>query len=174
MAGKDPIIDLAQIDFDHVVADIEEIRKYIPQRFEMEMLTAVVYADEEENITVGYKDVKPGEFWTRGHMPGMPLLPGVLMCEAAAQLRSYHVQRFNLLETEMVGFGGMEEIRFRDPVVPGDRLVIALKLIRRRPRRMCICRFQGYVGMSLAVEGIIKGIPIPVEALTQMQDNAAS
>jgi len=165
VAGKERIIDPAQIDFDHIVADIEGIRRHIPQRYEMEMLTAVVIDDPKENLSVGYKDLSSDDFWTRGHMPGMPLMPGVLMCEAAAQLSSYHVQKNNLLETDMVGFGGMEEIRFRDPVLPGDRLVIALKLIKHRPRRMCVCYFQGFVNESLVVEGKIKGIPLPVEAL---------
>ena len=58
-------------------------------------------------------------------MPGMPLMPGVVMCEAAAQMCSYHSQRHNLLGAEMVGFGGMDDVRFRGTVVPGDRLVVA-------------------------------------------------
>ena len=58
----------------------------------MEQLTAIVFDDVERGICVGYKDISPDEFWVRGHMPGMPLMPGVIMCEAAAQLCSYHVQ----------------------------------------------------------------------------------
>ena len=71
----------ATIDFDHIVADIDQIRRYIPQRYEMEQLTAIVYEDLERNVCVGYKDVTPDEFWTRGHMPGMPLMPGVRFAE---------------------------------------------------------------------------------------------
>ena len=89
----------------------------------MEQLTAIVYDDRATGICVGYKDVTEHEFWVRGHMPGMPLMPGVVMCEAAAQMCSYHSQRHNLLGAEMVGFGGMDEVRFRGTVVPGDRLV---------------------------------------------------
>ena len=74
----------------------------------MEQLTAIVYDDVESGICVGYKDVSEHEFWVRGHMPGMPLMPGVVMCEAAAQMCSYHSQRHNLLEAEMIGFGGMD------------------------------------------------------------------
>ena len=76
----------------------------------------------------GYKDVTSDEFWVRGHMPGMPLMPGVIMCEAAAQLCSYHVHRHKLMGPEaMLGFGGLDEVRFRGTVVPGDRLVIAAR-----------------------------------------------
>ena len=133
MAGRELIIDLSEIDLSRQVAGIDEIRKYNPQRFEMEQLTAIVLEDTERNICVGYKDISRDEFWIRGHMPGMPLMPGVIMCEAAAQLSSYYVQKYDLLKATMVGFGGMEDIRFRDPVVPGDRLVIACALIKARP-----------------------------------------
>lgn len=165
MGGKDLIIDVAEIDLNTVIASIDEIRKLNPQRHEMEQLTAIVYEDHSRGICVGYKDVGRDEFWARGHMPGMPLMPGVIMCEAAAQLSSYYVQKHDLLKAKMVGFGGLEEVRFRDPVVPGDRLVIACKLLKARPRRMLICRFQGFVGGTVVLEGIIKGIPLPVDTV---------
>jgi len=159
------IIDLTELDLNNVVADVEQIRKYNPQRHEMEHLTAIVLEDLDRKICVGYKDVSRQEFWIRGHMPGMPLMPGVIMCEAAAQVSSYYVQKYDLLEAKMVGFGGLEDVRFREPVVPGDRLVIAIKLLRARPRRMIKCRFQGFVRNELVVDGMIKGVPIPVEAV---------
>src|SRR6201986_2654587 len=87
----------------------------------MEQLTAIVHDDIKTGICVGYKDVTDHEFWVRGHMPGMPLMPGVVMCEAAAQLCSYHSQRHNLLGAEMVGFGGMDGGRVRGPTAHGDR-----------------------------------------------------
>lgn len=155
------MIDLAQVDLTQVTADIEEIRKYNPQRFEMEQLTAIVLEDREDNICVGYKDVTDSEFWVRGHMPGMPLMPGVVMLEATAQMCSYFVQKYDLLKCEMVGFGGLEEVHFRGPVVPGDRLVLICKLTKVRPRRMIVCDFQGVVGDDLVVDGKLKGIPLP-------------
>jgi len=172
VAGRDLIVDLSEIDLNHQVASIEDIRKYNPQRFEMEQLTAIVLEDTERNLVVGYKDISRNEFWVRGHMPGMPLMPGVVMCESAAQLSSYYVQKYDLLKAAMVGFGGMEDVRFRDPVVPGDRLVMAVELIKARPRRMLMCRFQGFVRNELVVEGIIKGIPLPVEVVTALAEQA--
>jgi 3-hydroxyacyl-[acyl-carrier-protein] dehydratase len=164
--GKDLIIDFSEYDLDRVVADIEQIRKYNPQRFEMEQLTAIVFDDLERGVCVGYKDVTDDEFWVRGHMPGMPLMPGVVICEAAAQLCSYHTQRHNLLKAEMVGFGGLDDVRFRGAVRPGDRLVIVAEKLQARPGAMIRCRFQLFVRESLVCEGKMQGIPIPVDALS--------
>jgi 3-hydroxyacyl-[acyl-carrier-protein] dehydratase len=166
VASKDLIIDFSEYDLDHVVADIEAIRRVNPQRHEMEQLTAIVYDNPERGICVGYKDVTQNEFWVRGHMPEVPLMPGVVMCEAAAQMCSYHSQRHNLLGAEMIGFGGMDSVRFRGTVVPGDRLVVAAQKLQLRYGAMIRCRFQCYVNEQVVCEGQIRGIPIPVAALT--------
>jgi 3-hydroxyacyl-[acyl-carrier-protein] dehydratase len=159
------IIDISTIDLNQVIADIHEIRRLNPQRHEMEQLTAIVFEDLDRKICVGYKDITRDEFWVRGHMPGMPLMPGVVMLEAAAQICSYFTQKHNLLGADMVGFGGVDGVRFRDPVIPGDRLILACQLVKARPRRMIVSRFEGWVGDSRVIEGEMRGIPIPVEAL---------
>jgi 3-hydroxyacyl-[acyl-carrier-protein] dehydratase len=164
--AKDLILEPDQYDLNVVAADIDEIRKYNPQRFEMEQLSAVVLDDVNRGICVGYKDTSEAEVWVRGHMPGMPLMPGVIMCEAAAQLCSFHVQKHNLLGAEMVGFGGLDDVRFRGTVVPGDRLVIACERMQLRAGQMIRCRFQCFVLENMVCEGKIRGIPIPVAALT--------
>jgi len=166
VAPRDYIIHPSEYDLDRVIADIREIRRWNMQRFEMEQLTAIVHEDQARGLCVGYKDVTPDEFWVRGHFPSMPLMPGVLMCEAAAQLSSYYTQKFNLLDAKLIGFGGLEEVRFREPVVPGDRLVIAVERVRVRPRAMIVCRFQGLVRESIVVDGIIKGVPLPADMLS--------
>jgi 3-hydroxyacyl-[acyl-carrier-protein] dehydratase len=169
VAEKEFLIDLSQIDFGQPIATIEDIRKANPQRFEMEQLTAIVYVDQTVWACVGYKDVTDQEFWVRGHMPGLPLMPGVVMLEAIAQLCSYVTQRYDLLGAEMVGFGGLEDVRFRDPVLPGDRLILMCLLDKVRRGRMIVCRFQGVVKDRIVVEGVLKGIPIPVEALQKLK-----
>jgi 3-hydroxyacyl-[acyl-carrier-protein] dehydratase len=169
VAEKELLVDLSQIDFNKPIATIEDIRKANPQRFEMEQLTAVVYIDPTIWSCVGYKDVTDQEFWVRGHMPGLPLMPGVVMLEAVAQLCSYVTQKHDLLGAEMVGFGGLEEVRFRDPVLPGDRLILMCLLDKVRRGRMIVCRFQGVVKDRIVIEGVLKGIPIPVEALQKLK-----
>ncbi len=173
MAVRELIHDPAALDFDNVVADVEEIRKYNPQRFEMEQLTAIIYEDLKRHVCVGYKDVTHDEFWVRGHMPNMPLMPGVMMLEAAAQMCSYFSQKYDLLGAAMVGFGGLEEVRFRDPVIPGDRLVVMCEMTKLRRGRIVVTKFQGFVREALAVEGILKGIPIPVELVSSQLAKAA-
>lgn len=173
MAGRDLILDPATLNFENVIADQEEIRRYNPQRFEMEQLTAIIYEDTKQQVCAGYKDITHDEFWVRGHMPNMPLMPGVVMLEAAAQMCSYFAQKYDLLGASMVGFGGLEEVRFRDPVIPGDRLVLVSAMIKLRRGRIVVTRFQGFVRNSLAFDGILKGIPIPIDFVNSQLARAA-
>jgi 3-hydroxyacyl-[acyl-carrier-protein] dehydratase len=163
VSKKQLILDFSEYDVNNVVADLEEIRRYNRQRFEMEQLTAICYADTERGICVGYRDLAPDEFWARGHMPGMPLMPGVIMCEAAAQLASYYASKFKLMDGT-IGFGGLEEVYFRGVVRPGDRFVIVLRLLKLR-RSIMACEFQCFVKQTLVCNGILKGISLPVGEL---------
>lgn len=163
MAGKDLILDFSEYDVNHVVADIEQIRRYNLQRYEMEQLTAICHVDSERKICAGYKDVTLNEFWVRGHMPKAPLMPGVIICEVAAQLASYFVQKFDLLGAKVVGFGGLEEVKFRGGVLPGDRLVMVVQLLKVRRGAMIVCRFEGFVKEAMVVQGQLKGIPLPLD-----------
>jgi len=166
VAAKELIVDPAVCDFDRPIATVEEIRKRNPQRFEMEQLTAIVYLDAVQKKIAGYKDVRHDEFWVRGHMPNMPLMPGVLMIEAAAQLLSFFAGALDLTGGKVVGFGGLEEVSFRGPVIPGDRLFISCEATKIRAGRMIISRFQGLVRQTLVVDGILKGIVLPVDLPT--------
>ena len=159
------LIDLSLFDVDKPIADINVIRQYNPQRHEMEQLSAILYEDLDDYCCAAVKELTEDEFWVRGHMPGMPLMPGVVMLEACAQACSFFCQKNDMLGADMLGFGGLDEVRFRDPVTPGDRLIIICKLIKARRNRMVVCQFQGVVNGNLAVEGILRGIPIPIDQL---------
>ncbi|RUL88865.1 3-hydroxyacyl-ACP dehydratase FabZ family protein [Tautonia sociabilis] len=153
------IIPPSEIDLDRVVADQEQIRRFNPQRFEMEQLSAIVHIDTDEHLIVGYKDITDDEFWCRGHIPGFPLMPGVLICEVAAQLCSYYCQAVRLVPDGFLGFGGLEDVRFRGQVRPGDRLVIVGKA-QRLHRRQTIFDTQGFVDDTMVYHGRIIGVPI--------------
>ena len=98
------------------------------------------------------------------------------MLEAVAQLSSYFSQKNDLLGAEMVGFGGVDGVKFRGIVTPGDRLILMVRLLKARRGRMIVAEFQGVVDGSMVLEGTLKGIPIPVSAVEEMlaQKNAAS
>ena len=100
---------------------------------------------------------------------GTIIMPGVVMCEIAAQLSSYICTKYDFLGADIVGLGGLEEIRFRNVVRPGDRFVVMLRQEKVRFGAMIICYFQGYVNQSLVVDGKIKGIPLPTDALRNVE-----
>jgi 3-hydroxyacyl-[acyl-carrier-protein] dehydratase len=149
------LIDLAAIDLNHVLFDQEAIRAANPQRGDMEMLNAIVYAKPEAGEIIGYKDVKDNEFWVSGHIPGRPLFPGVLMIEAGAQLSSFYTRQYEGWKG-FIGFGGVDAVKFRAPVTPGQRLYLLGKKISSRHRRIT-SKVQGIVSGSMVFEAEITG-----------------
>ena len=155
-------LDPASIDLNKVIVDQDGIRKVNPQRFEMEQLTAIVHVDPAQHIIAGYKDVHVDEFWVRGHLPNYPLLPGALMCEAAAQLCSYYIATHGDARGDFIGFGGLEKVRFRGQVRPGDRLLLIGKAIKLHHRKT-VFNVQGIVGSKLVFDGDVIGVPLTRE-----------
>jgi 3-hydroxyacyl-[acyl-carrier-protein] dehydratase len=149
------LFDISEVDLNRVIFSQEEIRKTNPQRGDMEHLNGIVYLDEPLGRMIGFKEVKADEFWVPGHIPGRPLLPGVLMIEAAAQLAAFYSARFTTL-TGFIGFGGLNECRFRAEVRPPCRLYILIQRLEQRHRRVK-CRAQGLVDGQLVFEADIIG-----------------
>jgi 3-hydroxyacyl-[acyl-carrier-protein] dehydratase len=155
-------LDPTSLDLQKVVVDLDGIRKVNPQRFEMEQLTAIVLIDPSQHVIAGYKDIGENEFWVRGHLPAYPLFPGVLMCEAAAQLCSFYIITQGHGRGDFIGFGGLEKVRFRGQVRPGDRLLLVGKATKL-DRRQTIFSLQGFVGSKLVFNGDIIGVPLTRE-----------
>lgn len=154
----EPLIPMDRWNLEKVLFGPEEIRKTNAQRFEMEHLDAVTHLDTAAQEIVGYKDVRADEFWVRGHIPGRPLLPGVIMLEALAQLTSFYIGRA-VPDIGFIGFGGVDAVKFRATVVPGQRLVLVGKAVTIRSR-LAIFDEQGWVDGKLAVEARITGVKV--------------
>lgn len=150
------IFDIAGIDLNTVLYGPDEIRKYNPQRDLFEMLDAISWVDGPAGRIAGYKDVKDSEFWVPGHIPGRPLFPGVLQIELAAQVSSFFTGKIMGWEG-FLGFGGVDEVRFRQQVTPGNRLHVIAERQWARHRRVN-CKTQGIVNGALVFEATITGV----------------
>ena len=154
------LIELSGIDLANCVIDQEGIRQINPQRYEMEHLNGVIWYDLDSMTIVGYKDVRPDEFWVRGHIPGRPLLPGVVMIESAAQLASIGFKVFTSAEDDrFVGFGGVADAKFRRAVTPPARMLLLGKCTELRSRR-AVFLTQALVDDILVFEATIIGMPM--------------
>ncbi len=152
------LVDLDNIDLNKVIYDTQAVEQVNPHRYEMRLLDGIVHFDEEAGTIVGYKDTSPDDFWVRGHIPGRPLMPGVLMVEAAAQLASFAATKITS-EERFIAFGGIEDVKFRAQIAPGDRLYLLGKFLERRPRRFKMAT-QGFSDGKLVFQAVIIGMPI--------------
>jgi len=154
------LFDLSAHDLDAVLHDADFIESFNPHRGCMRLLDGIVWEQIDDNVThaIGYKDVRDDEFWVPGHIPGRPIFPGVLMIEAAAQFASYMTMR-RFEKVKFIGFAGVDGVKFRGQVVPGDRLYILIDGFNMKPRRS-ICKAQGVVNGNLVFEATITGMPI--------------
>jgi 3-hydroxyacyl-[acyl-carrier-protein] dehydratase len=150
------LYDLSSLDLNRVLHTVEEIRKVIPQRYEMEMLSGIVYNDG--TTAVGFKDLTMEDFWVRGHIPGRPLMPGVLMIECAAQLCAY-VTMSTRPEMGFIGFAKCDEARFRGTVIPPARLYMIAQM-RELNRRRAVAKCQGVCDGNLVFEATITGMSV--------------
>ncbi|MBN2446114.1 MAG: beta-hydroxyacyl-ACP dehydratase [Phycisphaerae bacterium] len=151
-------LDPARLDLDHPIATRVEIDRVLPQRHEFSLLDAVLVCDQEKGVFAGYHDVKPDAWWTRAHIPGRPLFPGVLMIESAAQLSAFVYRAFTKRDV-FLGFSGVDGVKYRGSVEPPCRFVIVGESRDVRPRRV-ITDLQGFVGQQMVFEARITGMPI--------------
>jgi 3-hydroxyacyl-[acyl-carrier-protein] dehydratase len=141
------------VEFDrNVIAEIN------PQSYEMAQLDAIVWHDLPKMLCVGYKDITDAEFWVRGHIPGRPIMPGVIMVEAAAQLCSFFMKHIYGL-TGFIGFSGIDSTKFRDTVVPGQRLYMLAHIHKVRSRQFS-AKVQGVVENKIVFDTVISGMKV--------------
>ena len=154
------LFDLTQIDLTAApLFDKKAISAINPQQFEMQQLDGILWCDRRKECILGYKDVTDKEFWVRGHIPGRPLMPGVMQIEAGAQLLSFFVTKI-YQERGFVGFGGIERAKFRATVEPGCRLYLLGHITEARRGRKYACDIQGVVADTLVFEATIFGLKV--------------
>ncbi|MCH2132417.1 MAG: hypothetical protein MK116_01580 [Phycisphaerales bacterium] len=150
------LFDISKFDHDAVFLASDEVAKRNPQRGDMRHLDHVIHIDEGATMALGVKHVRDDEFWVPGHIPGRPLLPAVLMIEAAAQLSSILYQ-YRTQEPAFLGFTRCDKAVFRGQVVPGDTLFLLAKEHKFQRRRFS-CNAQGVVNDKVVFSVKITGM----------------
>lgn len=150
------LFDIDHVDFDTPIISKEEIYQVNPHRHEFMQLDGICHYAPEDGTIAGFRYVREDEFWVRGHIPSRPIFPGVLMMETAAQLVSYYVMS-QMPDKGFLGFGGVDDVKFRGSVSPGDKVLMLGKMLEMRSRR-CIGATQAMVDGKIVYEGIITGM----------------
>lgn len=154
-----PLLDFETIDLSRVISGRDEIRKLLKQRGTFEMLDGILHFDAEGKLIVGCKDIRADDWWTKDHIPGRPIFPGALMIESGAQLCSYDYLRRCSDPSPFIGFGGLDNTRFRGLVEPGSRMIFAAEM-RRIRNKIFMYYVQGFVDRQLVFETEVIGVVV--------------
>lgn len=109
----------------------EQIKEIIPQREPFLMIDEVEEYIPGESCTA-YKNVREDEYYFKGHFPENPIMPGVLMVEALAQTGAVAILSMEENKGRNALFGGINNLKFKKQVVPGDRLKLEVKIIKKK------------------------------------------
>lgn len=133
--------------------NIEQIQEILPHRYPFLLVDKVIELEPGQRA-VGIKNVTMNENYFQGHFPGKPVMPGVLQVEALAQTGAIAVLSLKEYKGKIVYFGGIDKLRFKQKVVPGDILRLEVELIKRRGP-IGIAKAVATVDGKVAVQGEI-------------------
>ena len=134
------------------ILDVREIHQLLPHRYPFALVDRIIeYVPGEK--AVGIKNVTFNEPYFPGHIPDRPLMPGVLMVEAMAQVGGIILVQLPGMKGKFFAFAGIDKVRFRRPVVPGDRLTMTVELLSLKQNRIAKMQGLGEVDGQLAVKG---------------------
>ena len=112
-----------------IIADVEQIMEVIPHRYPFLLIDRIVALEEGKKI-VALKNVTINEQFFNGHFPIEPVMPGVLIIEAMAQAGAYAILSMEEYKGKIAYFGAINNVKFRDKVVPGDTLKLEVELLK--------------------------------------------
>ncbi len=142
---------------------LEDIKRILPHRPPM-LLIEEAYIDEEGKAHAKYQ-IKKDEFFTQGHFPGNPIVPGVILCEIMAQSCSLLVKE--AIPGHLALYAGLDKVRFKNQVKPGDICEITTSLTNSRKispaSQLFYCNAQLCVGGKLCCKGELAFALVPLE-----------
>lgn len=130
----------------------EEVHQMLPHRYPFALVDRIIDFVPGKRV-VGVKNISFNEPQFQGHFPGRPIMPGVLMVEAMAQVGGVLLKQMPDVPEGLFMFAGIDKVRFRRPVVPGDQLVMTVELMSIKGRRFGKMQGRAEVDGQLAVEG---------------------
>jgi 3-hydroxyacyl-[acyl-carrier-protein] dehydratase len=132
--------------------NVEEIHALLPHRYPFALVDRIIeYVPGKK--AVGLKNVTFNEPHFQGHIPGRPIMPGVLIVEAMAQVGGVVLTQLPGMKGKFFAFAGIDHVRFRRQVVPGDQLIMTVELLVLKRNRIAKMQGKGLVDDKLAVEG---------------------
>jgi beta-hydroxyacyl-ACP dehydratase FabZ len=144
------------------VMDIRAIQRILPHRYPMLLVDRVIEITPDETKAVGIKNVTFNDVFFQGHYPGTPIMPGVLIVEAMAQLGGLLLSQKLEHTGKLAVLLSMDKVKMRNPVVPGDQLILEAVAVRVKSRTGHV-RCKAFVQDKLAAEADIKFMLVDAE-----------
>lgn len=141
--------------------DIKEIMEYIPHRIPFLLVDKILELVPNEKV-VGLKNVTMNEPFFQGHFPGAPIMPGVLILEAMAQASGVlaAISTNQGKKGSLMYFMGLDQVKFRKPVIPGDQLILELEVLKQRAKVMKLAGVAKVDGQIVAEAHLLATIGI--------------
>ena len=155
------LVDLTAIDLEGSALTEEELRSTVPHAHEFRMVDTICHLDFDAGIIVGFKDWDADPWWARGHIPGRPLMPGVLLVEGGAQVATVLMKRMSGWDADrFIGLGGLDKVRFRGQVEPPARVYYASKVGVTSGTRIARYPAQAFCNGKLILTMELLGLPL--------------
>lgn len=153
------LVDLSTLDLEQDVLSEEELRTLLPHRHEFQLIDGICHLDLGTGLIVAHKTWEEDAWWGRGHIPGRPLMPGVLIAEGGAQAASVLMKKTGACGPErFIGLGGLDNVRFRGQVIPPTKIYWVSKVGILSGSRLARYPAQAFCNGKLVMEMELLGV----------------